>query len=133
MIVANKFNCKQNTNTLRKTIRNIALFLFGIFSFPLIYQPFHVVVHHSHSHCTHCSVNYSILNANWGYQALDTAKVNEEPCPICNYHFPLNEIPAEYSLLQKIVFETGQIYPVPLNGYSKNIYSNLIPRAPPTC
>jgi hypothetical protein len=130
LITANKAETKNN---LRNTVRNIALFLFGIFSFPLIYQPFHVVVHHGHSHCTHCTVTCSESHSDFGFAIFDVTEEKEEPCPICNYHFPLNEIPAQVLSLQHIVIETGQVFSVPLKGYSKNIFSNLIPRAPPTC
>jgi hypothetical protein len=130
LIKANKAETKNN---LRNTVRNIALFLFGIFSFPLIYQPFHVVVHHGHSHCTHCTVTCFESHSDFGFAIFDVIEEKEEPCPICNYHFPLNEIPAEFLSLQKIAIETGQVFSVPLKGYSKNIFSNLIPRAPPTC
>lgn len=126
-------NSGNNSEILRNTIRNITLFLFGIFSFPLIYQPFHVVVHHGHSNCSHCSVSCTEPHSDFGIAVFDVTEEKEEPCPICNYNFPLNEIPAEFLTLQYIAIETGQVFSVPLKGYSKNIYSNLIPRAPPTC
>jgi hypothetical protein len=107
--------------------------LFGIFSFPLIYQPFHVVVHHGHSHCAHCTIICSESHSDFGFAVFADTDEKEEPCPICNYHFPINEIPAEFLSLQNIVIKTGQVFSVTLKGYSNNHFSNLKPRAPPTC
>jgi hypothetical protein len=98
LITANNAETKNN---LRNTVRNIALFLFGIFSFPLIYQPFHVVVHHGHSHCTRCTVSCSESHSDFGFAIFDVTEEKEEPCPICNYHFPINEIPTQFLSLTK--------------------------------
>ncbi|MGE0018171.1 MAG: hypothetical protein AB7S72_00770 [Draconibacterium sp.] len=118
---------------MKNTIRNIAFLLFGIFSFPLIYQPFHVVVHHGHTSCANCTITCSEPHSDFGFAVFDVTEEKEEPCPICNYHFPLNEIPAEFLSLHTVIIQTGQVFYVPLKGYSKNIFSNLIPRAPPAC
>lgn len=123
-------NTAKTQKTLKNTLRNIAFFLFGIFNFPMIYQPFHVVVHHGH---THDLVSCSEHHSDYGFQVFDIIEDIETFCPICNYHFPLNEIPAEFLSLHKVDIETGQVFSVPLKGYSNNTWSDLIPRAPPFC
>jgi len=120
-----------NIRTLKKGLQNIAFFLFSIFSFPLIYQPFHAVVHHSHSTCSQCSVSCSQPDDDSLTVKLKKINDREEPCPICNYHFPLNEIPAGVVSIRNIEIETGLIICDLQRVYFWNPDSNIKSRAPP--
>ena len=121
----------EKTGTLKRNLQNIAFALLAIFSFPLAYQPFHVAVHHSHAHCSQCTVSCSTSNTDLQIISVEATPEKEEPCPICNYHFPLNDVPSETVSLKNIEIET-ELINVDLQKVYINIPdSNIKSRAPP--
>jgi hypothetical protein len=64
-------------------------------------------------------------------QSMDVAKEKKEPCPICEYHFPLNVVP-EVSLYQcKNTFIESSITELQIRLPFQQFVSIKSPRAPP--
>lgn len=110
--------------------QHIALVFLGIFIFPLVYQPYHVVRHHGieepcHHECCHShhektdGVIYDILSDG------------DEHCPICDYHFPVNDVPQMHHLSSWLPYYKGFTYEAkPELPYTTPTRSKS-PRAPP--
>lgn len=74
--------------------KHIAVLLFGIFIFPLAFQPLHVLMHHTQvAHdCHSCCETKLDKKESVKLAIIETASAEEEACAICDYHFPLNII-----------------------------------------
>lgn len=116
---------------MKRSLQNIAFVLFAIFSFPLVYQPFHIAVHHSYTHCRHCSVSCKQPHSDSQTINFETTQEKEEPCPICNYHFPLNEIPSGAVSQHNGEIKTGMVICDLQKVYIRVPDSNIKSRAPP--
>lgn len=114
-----------------KFYKHIAILLFGIFISPIIFQPVHILWHHSHSfnECNHVCTTKSDSHG------LDNESKNGikkyEHCPICEYKFSINNLPI-VSVFETIVpkidanFDETEIAQLYLHSFSVKS-----PRAPP--
>lgn len=110
--------------------KHIAFILLGIFVFPIFYQPYHIVLHHSEElHCHHDCCSSKIEKSTDLIVDIYTEK--EEPCPICNYHFPVNDIPGISFFATSLIALKGQIYDLDIKRASQQVVSIKTPRAPP--
>ncbi len=114
-----------------KINRHIAFLLLGIFFFPIVFQSIHILRHHFHSHEEHVQECFiKTLDTVAQYNA-DSHNEYDEYCPICDYHFSINDVPE--------IFCNRLIIPVGAYVYNESIivtYFNQIwgvlsSRAPP--
>lgn len=68
--------------------KHIAPFLFVIFSFPITFQPLHVVWHHSHGYMGRQLYLHPFSGENSNY-----ISQKAELCPIGEYQFSVNDLP----------------------------------------
>lgn len=122
-----------------------ALFLIGIFVFPLIFQPWHIVQHHGHgeecsghihgadltyehshhhdSGCSHTSMQPVIT--------IQSTDHSHDPCYICDYKFPVNDLASAIEL-GFILYQVNDLHSGNrLCSALQEIYSLINPRAPP--
>jgi hypothetical protein len=121
------------------------LWLLGIFVFPIIFQPWHIIQHHGHEHgssvyihetaqyhghahhhdtdCSHASV--------LSFESIKTQDHSHDPCYICDYKFPVKDLPTPIqpgfiSHQFKELPSGNLVYPDLLR-----VFSLTNPRAPP--
>ncbi len=111
-----------------KINKHIATILSGIFIFPIAFQSVHIVRHHAHDHyaCHHVCNNHS----NYLTATINAAKVFNK-CPICEYKFPINNLPTvsvpetNIPKIEGVLIETIIVQP------HLQIFEMKSPRAPP--
>ena len=113
-----------------KSFRNIALSLLLIFVFPIIYQPLHVVWHHSHG--AECCGSYGTCQLG-DLQKREGAYFEEtiDHCPICSYEFSINDIPEKQVIefyIQELIFKFIE---TKVTEFVPPFVLLKIPRAPP--
>jgi hypothetical protein len=113
--------------------KHIALCLMGLFIFPIVFQPLHVLLLHSPSHEHHHCCAHKHCQAHAKPQHHNDVKLSlaDDNCPICNYHFATKDV-SNPSVARAAIpvftydyneFATQQIY--------NQTFSNKSPRAPP--
>ncbi len=116
---------------LIKQRKHIALLLFGIFFFPILFQSFHIVWHYLHDHKrehSHCS--QAITNTDF-HSNNKTVSEKEKVCPICEYQFSINNLP-KISFPNPAIPEIARNYiEITYQQHYKQIFSDKTPRAPP--
>lgn len=113
--------------------KHIAILLFGIFLFPLTYQPWHVLNHHSQkSECCHTCCHSKVENKVCDDSHCIIFKSDkQETCPVCQYHFPIN-ILSKLSLFKpKNPNLESQLFELEASLVFQQIVSRKSPRAPP--
>ena len=110
--------------------QHIALVLLVIFTFPIAYQPYHMVMHHSadtecHHHCCHAEP------ARTSGILLEPYSAEDENCPICDYHFPVNDLPklSLFSTVERLLLTS--ISDSEIEQIRQQIISTKSPRGPP--
>lgn len=100
-MILSAFDLVLLNSMMRKRNRFYAFLLQWVFLFPIIVQSWHPAFHHhsceSHHHTAACCENEGtrIINAH-----------EHEDCLICEYQFPVNDLPASFELESDfIVFE----------------------------
>jgi len=111
--------------------KHIAILLIGIFIFPLLFQPLHVLLHHKYHPflCANTSFETVFVGESTDLHFHQTDK--NERCPICDYHFSLNQLPP--------VIVSVAVVPLLMSTvHEKNISASIVefnsvksPRAPP--
>ncbi len=117
---------------MTKRRANIAVLLCGIFLFPIIFQSVHIVWHHSHGFkCEHHHCQQIAPHEDF-HSYFENISDEVSKCPICDYQFPVNNLP-EVSFLGTLLPLHTCIY-IELNQQSqyKQVFSDKTPRAPPT-
>ncbi|NOU61951.1 hypothetical protein [Marinifilum caeruleilacunae] len=113
--------------------KHIAILLFGIFFFPLAYQPWHVIVHHSQdSQCHHacCHSKGAKKTCDFGHWLASKVE-KQESCPVCEYHFPINIIPELNLFKPKNPNLDRNLFELETSIALQQIDSRKSPRAPP--
>jgi hypothetical protein len=116
---------------LKRCYKNIAIILFGIFIFPIVFQYAHIITYHSNSfsdihHESCCQTNENHSGINKG-SVVD----KNNHCVICEYEFSFNEIPVKpvigvsVLIIKANTSEATIASPIPSLSYKKS------PRAPP--
>lgn len=113
--------------------KHIAILLLGIFFFPLAYQPYHVLKHHSlkalcNQACCHSHTENKDCNNNVQF---NSASKGPEHCPICEYHFPINVIPKLNLFKPKNSFRKYNLFGLEERLAFQQTSSKKSPRAPP--
>nr|WP_321357304.1 hypothetical protein [uncultured Draconibacterium sp.] len=109
---------------------HIAFLLLGIFVFPIAYQPYHIVRHHSEkTDCHHpsCHLKYEKPDG----LVLDINTDGYESCPICDYHFPVNDLPRPLFYTPVIPIVQNSLVEIEIKRACKQVISSKTPRAPP--
>lgn len=82
---------------VRKEVRHMVFFLLGLFLFPLLAQPLHVLHHREHhSQCVHSKCSHKSAEKSCCDEGLLVLSAKEELCPICHYQFSINELPQPF-------------------------------------
>jgi hypothetical protein len=110
--------------------KHITLALLGIFVFPIVFQPFHIIWHHAEdSHCHHeCCPSEEKKPVGLIF---DVFSANNEYCPICEYHFPVNDLPENFFFASATKTVTSSVYELKIKPAYQQITSTKTPRAPP--
>lgn len=117
--------------------RHIVILLVVIFIFPLAYQPWHVLQHYSqksncHHDCCHLNMGHSGGKVAYSYgEDINAASEKEEPCPICNYHFPINVLPTIFHYQSNNTVAENAISDLKVRLPFQQFTSVKSPRAPP--
>jgi hypothetical protein len=115
-----------------KTLKShIALLLLGIFTFPIVFQPFHLLQHQSTGACfehlccqTEAAVKVTLPGIHFESQ-------DKEECPVCEYDFAVKDLPGS-SLFRTFTPVTHRSLKKPVNDLAfPQVYSTKTPRAPP--
>jgi len=121
----------QRTGVRVTSIKNyIAIVFLGIFVFPMVYQPYHIVVHHSEEILCHHTCCHTETEQSSDVQ-FKIFSENDEPCPICNYHFPIKNLPKVFHFTSSLAVFEGFINPLQQIRIYQQLVSIKIPRAPP--
>ena len=73
--------------------KNIAILLLGIFIFPITFQSFHIVWHHSHGYQDNHKLYHVEVTEKPSQADIRTASQKDKHCPICEYKFLINDLP----------------------------------------
>ncbi|MCT4603777.1 MAG: hypothetical protein N4A59_12880 [Marinifilum sp.] len=113
--------------------KHIAILLFGIFFFPITYQPWHVLMHHSQkSECCHTCCHSKVEKRVCDYShCLSSTSEKQEVCLVCEYHFPINILPKLNLFKPKNPSLEGQLFGLEARLAFQQINSKKSPRAPP--
>jgi len=110
---------------------HIAILLMGIFTFPIIFQPVHILWHHYHGYqgIRHSFSDESSENNIVIYS--ETHSHQEVFCPVCEFKFSINSIPKVF-VFKSIVPVILLLYKVFITKeYYRQVFTNKSPRAPP--
>jgi len=122
-----------------------ALYLFGIFVFPIVFQPLHIIQHHGHGH--EYSEHVHEIDQNSGHThhhetdcshesvlplvSLQSQDHSHDPCLICDYEFPVQDMPVSWEpVFTTYQFNEIQAVDLVLSDLQR-VYSQINPRAPP--
>ena len=122
-----------------------ALYLFGIFVFPLIFQPWHIIQHHGHvNECSGQIRGTDHLSAYAHHHDSDCCQISvmplvsikntdhsHDPCYICDYKFPVKDLPTpiQPGFISR-QFKELQSVPLVVPDLQR-VCSLINPRAPP--
>lgn len=104
--------------------------LLGIFVFPIAYQPYHTVRHHSEKADCHHEC-YQLTYEKTEGLVIDANTDGDEPCPICDYHFPVNDLPKPLFYIPATPVVQGAVAEKDIKPAFKQVISIKTPRAPP--
>jgi hypothetical protein len=114
--------------------KHIALLLLGIFFFPIVFQPLHVLWHKAieddHHHMEH-AVCYSITPNQHAHEKGEALAEKESVCPICAYEFSVNEIPNSVLFHSSALFVSDAITDAVISLYLQQVVYINSSRAPP--
>ncbi|MBN1820667.1 MAG: hypothetical protein JXR31_15380 [Prolixibacteraceae bacterium] len=114
--------------------KHIALYLLGIFIFPVIFQSVHIIVHQSHRCHGTCYLHKHEENSCLlpGQNADKSVfEVKKDKCPICSYEFSTNTI-SEVTIFKTYIpsateyFNKGKVVRI-----KQPLFHKKSPRAPP--
>lgn len=109
--------------------KHIALFVLGIFTFPIVFQPLHVVWHQSHNQ--HGAEIYEVfVDISHGHKLSVLNNINHH-CLVCEYEIVINSLPQEnyFHIIIPFVLNSNYILSVFQPVYQ--LYSSKTPRSPP--
>ncbi|MCU4176155.1 hypothetical protein [Carboxylicivirga sp. N1Y90] len=111
----------------------IAIVLFGIFVFPIVFQPVHVVLHHAQDlhDCHTCCHSTFDKDESANSDEIVPASAQEEACPICDYHFPLNLIAKAFIYQSNKMVDEKIVIGLNIRLPFLQLLSVKTPRAPP--
>lgn len=116
---------------MKRFNQHIAIILFGIFFFPIVFQSIHIVKHHSNvsnfeqHFCGHIEIE-DLYTASHEFYSFE-----DRSCLICDYQFSINDLPKvlyfgkEIPALKYTYIEIAVLKPFNQFSYDKT------PRGPP--
>lgn len=111
--------------------KHIAISLFGIFFYSIIFQSIHIVWHHSHGYKSECQLidkeTYDIDPCTFPKKIAQW----EKKCPICEYKFSINDLPELSSFRSIIPGFTCSFKEIATQQHYKRVFLEKSPRAPP--
>jgi hypothetical protein len=111
---------------LFKELKHIAISLLLVFIIPIIYQPVHIVRHHSNKKHD-CSHGICRVVKNPGAPVVQ----KNEHCFICEYEFTVTNLPDEFDIPFVEAF-VGELMPAKIQDiFSFEVILHTSPRAPP--
>jgi hypothetical protein len=111
--------------------KHIAVFLLGIFCFPIIFQSVHIVWHHSHGYKQEYKICDKGTSEKTSYSFAKNISQKENICPICEYQFSINDLPKN-SVFRTIIPEIACLLnEIAVQQQYNQIFSDKTPRAPP--
>lgn len=116
--------------------QHIALLLFGIFFFPILFQPLHVLWHktvdeaHAHHHDGGACCSIPVFDKH-AQEKGDVLSEKESVCPICAYHFSVNELPVPVLFHSVVWFARDAFEDTLVRCFPQQILAQNSPRAPP--
>jgi len=115
---------------LIKLKKYIAFLLFGIFFFPIVFQSVHIVWHHAHGYKCNHNHHHIIVEVNL-HQDVEKISETEQICPICEFHFSINNVP-KTSFFNSVIPVFAYLFNVTADNINyTQIYTFKSPRAPP--
>jgi hypothetical protein len=116
--------------------KHIALLLLGILFFPILFQPLHVLWHHAvdEAHAHHHDGGACCSLLVFDKHAQDKCEVlteKESVCPICSYHFSMNELPVPVFYLSVVWFAIDAFNETLVRCFPQQVIAQNSPRAPP--
>jgi len=109
--------------------KHIALIIFGIFFFPILFQSVHIVWHQNHKPEHHfCHHKDNDKESQTKYESISK---NEEICLICEYKFPINDSPKVFFINSDIPAIACIYDEIDKQQQYKQVFSDKTPRAPP--
>lgn len=111
--------------------KHIALFLLGIFFFPILFHSAHIVWHQSIKHkCEHdiCRKKLSLNDLDKQHEGI-SEKV--ESCLICEYKFPISYTTKIFFFHSVIPASACIFNELDKQQQFKQVFSDKTPRAPP--
>lgn len=117
---------------LKKLNKHIALLLFGIFIFPVLFQPMHVLWHKSIAEfsCSSCHFHYHLAGQAETDEESAIESCNQH-CLLCDYEFSITSIPEHFVFECNIEKADKQSIISYLVQPQKPFAGNTSPRAPP--
>ena len=102
-----------------------------IFLFPVLYQPAHIIQHHSHERIDHSCEHHH--HHHFKETTADATRITqtEADCLICEYEFVIKDLPGAYELVNAPIqyFEVKTVLAVSYN--KTRSFTQINPRAPP--
>lgn len=111
--------------------KHIALLLFVVFLFPIVFQPVHIVWHHAHGYqCGHHHLHENVSGKDLQAHAENVTE-KEHVCAICEFHFAINDLPG-HSFVCSVMPAKSRIFNVLVTQHLyRQFFSFKSPRAPP--
>lgn len=120
--------------------RHIAVLAAGIFLFPVLYQPVHIIQHHSHEHNDHsCEHKHDHEGHSCEHHHKKSEYISGETqfsqsysdCLVCEYTFVVQDIPVQNDLVNAPVHHIElELFPTTSSDRILS-FSQVNPRAPP--
>jgi len=111
--------------------KHIAILLYWIFIFPIVFQSFHIVVHHSHTDLhNHELCNHHLPKQSISYDYVIESQ-HDQSCPICDYQFSINDLPNILFLASVVPLKKGILNELEVHFPFQTLFSHKSPRAPP--
>ena len=102
-----------------------------IFLFPVLYQPVHIIQHHSHERSDHACEHHNHHHHNEAPADITHITQAEDDCYICEYEFVIKDLPGSSELVNA-PFPYYEVKTAPAVSYIKTrSFTQINPRAPP--
>lgn len=111
--------------------KHTALFLLGIFFFPIVFQSVHTVWHYSPTYNGEHTLYLHTITNKYLHTNGKNVSEKEKICPICTYQFAINNLPTISFFNPVIPTFTCDYNEIVTQQYYKQVISDKTPRAPP--
>ena len=102
-----------------------------IFIFPVLYQPVHIIQHHSHERSDHSCEHHHHHHHTEKPPDVTHVSNHEDDCYICEYEFVIKDLPGAYELANAPI-QYHEVKTAPAVSYNNTpSFAQINPRAPP--